>query len=296
MPEDLRTIRRKIKTVTNVAQITRAMKMVAAARLRRCQQAVEQHRAYWQAIRQVTFQVMLELDGPVHPYISPREPERPLLMVVAGDRGLCGSYNALLFRRADEELERLKPALVIGVGDKAQTWAAKAGVELAASFHGFGGRAAGRVHEQVAQKVTSMFDQGLCDAVFAVHTPFRSMLHNIPTTTRVLPLLRPEEVPRPASVSADAKLPSPVGYLYEPRRERVLDVLFPRAARAQIVCIVLEAAAAEQAARMTAMTAATDNAEELIQELTRLRNRIRQQEITTEILEVVAGADAIVAE
>lgn len=293
MPQDLRTIRRKIRTVTNVAQITRAMKMVAAARLRRCQQVVERCRPYGESISRVVHRVVADRGPLAHPYLREGESERPLLLVVAGDRGLCGSYNSLLFRRADQELEQLKPAVVVGVGDKVRPWAEMRGIELARVFPGFGGRAVGDVHLEVARTVREMFDAGECDGVWAVHTPYVSALYNIPTRTQVLPLTGEEERWR-SQPGGEVELRA--GYIFEPSEAEVVEALLPRAVESQIALIVLEAAAAEQAARMTAMTAATDNAEELLAELTRLRNRVRQQEITTEILEVVAGADAITAE
>lgn len=285
MPEDLRTIRRKIRTVTSVAQITRAMKMVAAARLRRCQQVVTNSQPYWEGIRWLARYVVEAVDEASHPFLSEEEPQRVALLVVAGDRGLCGSYNSLVFRRAEQALRELPVALVIGVGEKVRSWAAGNGTTLHAVMPGYGGRSAARVHLRVTEMLEACLAEGLCDGAYAVHTPFRSSLQNIADVVRVLPIEREQ-------LRAREQVP----YLFEPRETEVLETLLPRALGAHVAQLVIEGAAAEQAARVAAMTAASDNAEELMDELTRMRNRIRQQEITMEILEVIGGADAISAE
>ncbi len=285
MPEDLRTIRRKIRTVTSVAQITRAMKMVAAARLRRSQQVVANSRPYWEGIRELARHLVGSLEEASHPFLSQEEPQRVALVVVAGDRGLCGSYNSLVFRRADQALRELPVALIIGVGEKVASWAAAKGKPLHTLLPGYGGKSVGQVHLRVANLLRACLDEGLCDGAYAVHTPFRSSLQNIADVVRLLPMEREE-------LRAGERVP----YLFEPRAAEVLDALLPRALEAHVAQLVIEGAAAEQAARVAAMTAASDNAEELMDELTRLRNRIRQQEITTEIMEVIGGAEAISAD
>jgi len=285
MPQDLRTIRRKIRTVTNVAQITRAMKMVAAARLRRSQQIVADCRAYWEGVRQMTSMVICQFEEIDHPFLSTEPPQRVALLVVAGDRGLCGSYNSLVFRRAAQALDELPVALVIGVGEKTRSWAASTGFSLYEVFPGFGGRTTGTVDLQVGRLLESLIAQGVCDGIYAVHTPYRSALYNIADVSRVLPM----------TVEGEATARR-VPYLFEPDPRTVVEALLPRAFQTHLSQIIIESAAAEQAARVAAMTAASDNAEDLMQELIRLRNRVRQQEITTEILEVVSGAEAISAD
>ncbi|MCX7599110.1 MAG: ATP synthase F1 subunit gamma [Armatimonadetes bacterium] len=281
MPEDLRTIRRKLRTVNNIWQLTRAMKMVAAARLRRFQQALAAGHAYWDNLLELTQRLVQALPEVDHPYLSQAPPQRPALVVVAGDKGLCGSYNSLVFRRAEAALEEIKAGVVIAVGERARRWAQRRQVGLAGALPALGGRQASQVPTALAGAILAGFDRGDFDGVYVVYTPFRSMLYNIPKLVQVLPIGRPPGLPPPGQP------------IFEPDPKRLVSLALPMAVRARLAAIVVEAAAAEQAARMTAMGAAADNAEELAEYLTRLRNRLRQQEITTEILEVVAGAESL---
>ena len=286
MPQDLRTIRRKLKTVRNIWQITRAMKMVAAARLRRLQAKVAESRTYWDGLWGLAERLVKSGAASGHPFVSAEQPQRPLLVIVAGDRGLCGSYNSLVFRRAEAAMNDAEYAGVIAVGAKTKRWADREGIELAADFPAFAEKPpeAAEVHLRVADFVAQRLTAGEYDGLEVVYTPYVSTLHNIPRLVSVLPLRPPEQ----ASERVD--------YIFEPSERDVVDALLPRAVQARIAQIVIEAATAEQAARMTAMSAASDNAEELEKELQRLHNRLRQQEITTEILEVVAGAEALTQE
>jgi len=257
------------------------MKMVAAARLRRFQQALAAGRSYWEALLDLAQRLVQALPDVNHPYLSSASPERPALLVVAGDKGLCASYNSLVFRRAEAALEETKAPVLFVVGERARRWAQRRQLTPDMAFAAFGGRQAQQVHIDVAQAVLQGFDRGDFDGLYVVHTPFRSMLYNVPRLTQVLPMGRPQGPPAPGK---PIFLPSP---------ERLVSLLLPMAVRARLAGMIVEAAAAEQAARMTAMSAAADNAEDLAEYLTRLRNRLRQQEITTEILEVVSGAEAL---
>ncbi len=284
MPQDLRTIRRKIRTVTNIWQITRAMRMVAAARVRRLEQVVRDSRLYRDSLLDLAQRLAASVPDLQHPYISEAEPQRPALVVVAGDKGLCGSYNSLVFRRAEAALEDLAPAFVITVGERAAVWASRRGLEPSRTFVGYGARQAGNVPTALAHALASGFDHGDFDGVFVVHTPLKSLLYNLPVLTQLLPMGLPRQR---AKVGEQ--------YIFEPDAEGLMRTLLPKALEARIAQAVIEAAASEQAARMAAMTAATDNAEELRGSLTRLRNRLRQQDITTEMLEIVGGANALSA-
>ncbi len=287
MPEDLRTIRRKIRTTTSVSQITRAMKMVSAARLRRTQQLVEKSRPYWEGIRRLVRYVAGSSDGLKHPLLSAEEPTNAALILVAGDRGLCGSYNSLVFRRALQALHELpvKVNMLVGVGQRVAAWAKTVGLPLYDLFPAYGGQASDQTYLTVARAVRSYLSQGLCDGVYAVYAPYVSSLQNIPDCRRLVPM-ECDEIPGREQVQ----------YLFEPDPAELLDALLVRAVEVEVSQVVIEGAASEQAARVAAMTAASDNADEMMEELVRLRNRIRQQQITTEILEIVSGADAITAE
>lgn len=257
------------------------MKMVAAARLRRFQQALAAGRPYWDALLDLTQRLVQALPAAEHPYLSTVPPEHPALLVVAGDKGLCGSYNSLVFRRAEAALEETKASTVITVGERTRRWAQRSQVDLYAAFPALGGRHAGRAYLEVIHTILTGLDKGAFDGLYVVYTPFRSMLYNVPRLAQVVPMGRPQG-PQP-----------PGNPIFEPSAQRLVSLLLPMAVRARVTGMVVEAAAAEQAARMTAMGAAADNAQELAEFLTRLQNRLRQQEITTEILEVVAGAEAL---
>jgi F-type H+-transporting ATPase subunit gamma len=280
MPQDLRSIRRKIRTVRNIWQITRAMKMVAAARVRRLQRQVQMSRLYWHGLWDMAEKLAAQLQDLEHPYLSDHEPQRVLLAVVSGDKGLCGSYNSMVFRRAEVVLKEHPIAAVVTVGDRARRWAEKMDLQPVASFGAFGGKQSGNVEADVARALRQAYEKGDYDGVRIVATPFVSMLYNLPREMEILPLRR-------AEVKA-----APVNYIFEPEGPALLKALLPRAIEARIAQAVIEAAAAEQAARMAAMTTASDNAEQLGSDLTRMRNRMRQAEITTGILEVVSGANA----
>jgi F-type H+-transporting ATPase subunit gamma len=287
MPEDLRAIRRKIRTVGNICQITRAMKMVAAARLRRLQQRVVASRRYWLGVRALAGRVISELPGLDHPYLPRGQLQRAGLVVVGGDRGLCGNYHALLFRLAEQAYQELPVDELIVIGAKARRWAELRQLKPAACLPALGGRGAEKLDREVTQWLLARFAERSWDSLYAVHTPFASPLHNVPRVTRILPLEAP---------AAPAQRAELANYLFEPSLGEVVGELLPRAAAAHLCQIMVEAATAEQAARMTAMSTATENAEKLAADLQRLHNRLRQQEITMEMLDVVGGAEALARE
>lgn len=280
MPQDLRTIRRKIRTVHNIWQITRAMKMVAAARVRRLQRQVQESRLYWDGLWDMAQELGAQVRDVRHPFISDHTPERPLLAVVAGDKGLCGSYNSMVFRRAEVVLHEHEIAGIVTVGDRSRRWAEKLDLHAVANFSAYGAKHAAGVEAQAARALRQAYEKGEYDGVLIVSTPFASMLYNLPAVTQILPLKRPEIAEKP------------VNYIFEPQGPELLKALLPRAVDARIMQAIVEAAGAEQAARMAAMTTASDNAEDLKTDLTRTRNRMRQAEITTGLLEVVSGAEA----
>ncbi len=286
MARQLRAIKRKIRTVTNIYQIARAMKMVAAARMQRLRSRAERSKAYTEQLWELARRVAAAAPEFRHPYVLDPEagpPQRPLAVVVAGDKGLCGSYNSLVFHLAEQVIQRRGIKLLLTVGDRCRAWVARRGLEPLRHYELYPGRDQPDLHTRIARQVRSLYDTGVCDAVVVVHTPFASTLHNMPQVTDVLPL---------RALEGPVKGPR-ADYIFEPAPQVLLGSLLPRVVEGRLVQILIEAATAEQAARMTAMTAATDNAEELIQHLIRQRNRMRQQAITTEILEIVAAAEAL---
>jgi F-type H+-transporting ATPase subunit gamma len=284
MPQNLRAIRRKIRTVQSIWKITRAMKMVAAAKLRRVQGQVERGRTYWERLEAIIRDVAAQAGEVSHPFLQPSEAEKVALVVIGGARGLCGSYNVALLRQAQEFLDsQERPVEVISVGAKARQYFARTG-------------RLGRVLEtpdeaqrllqarEISRMLREMFLKGEVGEVHVAYTRFYSAIRQVPTVRQLLPI-----VPQQEHGNGNGNR----SFLYEPPAEKLLGSLLPRAIDAEIYEMLLNAAASEEGARMAAMTAATDNAQEMIGTLTRDLNRARQSQITSEILEVVAGADAL---
>lgn len=284
MPQNLRAIRRKIRTVHSIWKITRAMKMVAAAKLRRVQGQVEKGRTYWEHLEAIIRDVAAQAGEVSHPFLEPSDVEKVAVVVIGGARGLCGSYNVALLRQAQEFLDSLqRPAEVITVGVKARQYFARTehlGMALETPDTGQ------RVQQarEISRMLRQMFLKGEVGEVHVVYTQFYSAMRQVPTVRQLLPI-----VPREGNGNGNGSR----SFLYEPPAEKLLGSLLPRAIDAEVYEMLLNAAASEEGARMAAMTAATDNAQEMIVTLTRDLNRARQSQITSEILEVVAGADAL---
>jgi F-type H+-transporting ATPase subunit gamma len=284
MGANLRAIRRKIKTVRNIWQITRAMQMVSAAKLKRVQPRVEASREYMKRLAEVTASVAANTPGGLHPYLQDRPVKTHGLVIVAGDKGLCGSHNVNLFRAVETFMDSLEaPCKVICVGNKAVDFARRRGLDVVESVPcpSLGEESRGAL--QVARTARALYDSGQVDTLYVVYTEFRSPMQRPPAANRLIPI---ETDGAPADEM-------PAEYIFEPAAERLLSSLLPRVVEARLVNTILQSMAAEQAARMTAMSAATENAEELRLTMTRELNRARQQQITSEILEVVSGADAL---
>ncbi len=284
MPQNLRAGRRKIKAVRNIRQITRAMKMVAAAKLKRVQSQVEAGRQYYERLKEVLGRVAAVSGEIEHPLLAEREVKKIALVVIAGEKGLCGSFNANILR-----LARSYPAehpgvevQFIPVGAKANAFVRRTGLPVLEVFPAVTDEGRKEQSAQLARYIRQIYSDGTVDRVDVVFAEFVSAIRNIPETVQLLPFAGHEQ-----------QVESAGQYIFEPSAEEVLAALLPRAVDAEVYQILLDAAASEQGARMTAMTAATDNADDLIVTLTRDLNRARQTQITSEILEVVSGADAL---
>lgn len=283
MPQNLRAIRRKVRTVRSIWKITRAMKMVAAARLRRIQGQVDSGRAYWDRLDEIIGHVAAQAGEVSHPLLEPRAAEPVAVVAIAGERGLCGSYNAAVLRHAYGFVGSLeRPVTLITVGAKARAFFRRRGVPVAHALE-----LPDEQHRLIMARDLSrdLRERFLADQVGEVHvvyTRFYSPIRHVPTIRQLLP------VAPPAAEEGGA-----APYLFEPPAEKLLGSLLPRALDAMVYEMLLQSAASEEGARMTAMTAATDNAQEMITNLTREFNRARQAQITSEILEVVGGANAL---
>jgi F-type H+-transporting ATPase subunit gamma len=292
MGAKLRQVRRRIRSVQSTMKITRAMELIAASRILKAQQRVVAARPYADQLTQAMEDVARQTGALDHPLLEERlEPKRAAVFVVTSDRGLAGAYNANVLRRSERLIGRLQgegvhPVLYV-TGKKGQSYFRFRGADI---VQGWTGRAEVPTYSQadeIASVLISAFAEHDVDAVHAVYTDFRSAFTLRPIDKRFLPIA-PEEVTG-AGGQPQAE------YIFEPAPARLLDGLLPRYVTAKIFHAMMESAASEHASRRRAMKAATDNAEDLIRRLTREANQARQAEITTELMEVVGGAEALQA-
>ncbi len=285
-------LRRRIRSVKSTQQITKAMKMVAASRLRRAQDRVIAARPYANALEatlaSVASRVAPREDGsPLHPLLTQRPEARILLLVVAGDKGLCGGFNANVNRNAgaflrDARERGVADVKLVALGRKAVEFWRRRSVTILESRPGLFSNFGYDTAAEIARKAAGLFVAGETDAVYVIYNEFKSVLSQVVRTKRLLPV----ELPSGGAAGG-------TDYLYEPAPDAILSRLVPRHLEFQVYRVLLESNAAENAARMTAMDSASKNAGELIDSLTLTYNRARQARITKELIEVVSGAAAL---
>jgi F-type H+-transporting ATPase subunit gamma len=275
-------IRRRIRSVKNTQQITKAMKMVAAAKLRRAQERIFAARPYAAGLRQVLSSVAARVENATHPLLAEREEKNVLLLIVTADKGLCGAFNTNAIKAAQNFIRdhAFESVQLIPIGRKANDFFRRRTIPLRKQAQAIQALSQETAHE-IAVAISEDFIEGKVDAVYVVYNEFRSIISQIVRTERLLPIER-----------AAADQQNTIDYIYEPGPEAILAELLPKQIEFQLYRILLESAAAEQGARMTAMEAATKNASEMIDHLTLTYNRIRQASITKEIIEIVSGAAA----
>jgi F-type H+-transporting ATPase subunit gamma len=282
--------RRRIRSVKNTQQITRAMKFVAAARLRRAQEAALAARPYAKELARVLRSIMSRIDQPEHPLLAHRPEEKILVIVLTGERGLAGAFNSNILRKANEFFRpnRGKKLSVIPVGKKGRDALKKAGFQFPAEYVNVLARVNFGTARDIATVVTDLYTKEEVDSVYIVFSEFKTVM----TPNLVQEKLLPVEAMRADEESASEKESAQVDYIYEQPKERLLDKLLPRYIETQILRAMLESSAAEHAARMTAMESATKNAGDVIEALTLHMNKVRQAAITKEIIEIVSGASS----
>ena len=277
-------IRRRIRSVKNTQQITRAMKMVAAAKLRRAQERMFAARPYAAGLRKVLTSVATRVDVTKHPLLTAHEPEsKILLVIVTADRGLCGAFNANVIRAAQNFLreKRAESVELLPIGRKAIDFFRRRPTPIRRQAAQVFQALSLDVARDIAKTLIDDFTSGEVDAVYVAYNEFKSIIAQQVRVVRLLPIEREWD-----------QVDTAIDYLYEPSPEAILDDLLPKHIEFQLYRILLESAAAEQGARMTAMEAATKNASDMIAHLTLTYNRIRQAAITKEIIEIVSGAAA----
>jgi F-type H+-transporting ATPase subunit gamma len=279
--------RRRIRSVKNTQQITRAMKFVAAARLRRAQESALAARPYARELARVLRSIMGRIYEPQHPLLAKRPEERILAIVLTGERGLAGAFNTNILRKASEFLRehKNKKLSVVPVGKKGRDSLKRAGFSFAAEYINVLAKVEFGTAREIAGLVTKLYQEDQIDAVYLIFSEFKTVMTANLKVEKLLPV-EPEK-----SEGHDARQPeSQVDYIYEQPPEKLLGALLPKYIEAQILRAMLESSAAEYAARMAAMESATRNAGEVIQALTLHMNKVRQAAITKEIIEIVSGA------
>ena len=281
-------LRRRISSVKNTQQITKAMKMVSAAKLRRAQQAVVNARPYSRLLNDMIGSVLAHDSdaepATSHPLQERRECQRVQLLVLAGEKGLCGSFNSNAFKASMQFVEdrRGKEIVLELLGRKAVDFFSRRNHTVSGTWEQVFARVEHTTAQTIAQQCMDRFRAGEADEVWLLFNSFKSVLRQEVLLERLLPVL-------PSEGGSDAS----VGYDYEEPPEKLLGALLPKKVETQLYVAMLESAAAEHAARMTAMDAATRNAGEVLEKLTLHLNRVRQASITTEIIEIVSGSAAL---
>ncbi len=287
---NLKDIKKRIGTVKNTQQITKAMKMVSAAKLRRAQDAVVAARPYADKMADVLSSLALRVDADGHALLAERGKGKALIVLITGDRGLCGGFNANISKAAERFIRDNKEGFesyeLLIVGRKGNDYLKRRA-----------GMVIGKVHENLVgsgqvsypigallgQEVIELYRNGEYDSVFLIYNAFQSAMTQIQTVTQLLPIV-------PKVVDEGTQL---TDYIYEPNATQVLDEILPKHIEVQIFRSLLESSASEHGARMTAMDSASKNASEMIGKLTLLYNRARQAAITKELLEIISGAESI---
>jgi F-type H+-transporting ATPase subunit gamma len=290
----LKDIRGRIGSVRNIAQITRAMEMVAASRMKRAQDAILAARPYSDELRDALSRVAAVVGEEIHPLLARRPIKRVALIMITTDRGLAGSLNANAIRSAlrwtqgkigGDDGEGRVEVEAITIGRKGRDGLRRAGIPIAAHFPQLGDRPSFSDVTPIARLVTDDFLEGKYDEIDVAYSTFISTLTQRPEIKPVLPITSPEQA-EGADVENDE-------YLFEPSPEAVLSRLLPHFVAVDLYRAVLENQASEQSARMIAMRNSTDNANELIDDLTLVYNKTRQATITREMIEIASGAEAL---
>ncbi|MBI4220576.1 MAG: ATP synthase F1 subunit gamma [Chloroflexi bacterium] len=290
MPASTRELRRRIRSIQNTSQITKAMQLIAASKMRRAQEMVLSGRPYAEKISDVLADLAAQIrtleeagDGPIVPLFEARQVQKTAMVLLTPDRGLCGGLVANMNRAAGEAIRTAEgPVTVISVGRKGRAFIVRIGGDLKAVFTGIGDRPRLEDTLQISNIVIKEFEDRAVDRVWLAYSKFISTAQQTPTIQTLIPVKPAELKPQEA-----------VGYIYEPDAPTVLRRLLPRYVQMEVYHAILEAIASEHSARMVAMKNATDAANELVDELRLDLNKARQESITSEILDIVGGVAGV---
>jgi F-type H+-transporting ATPase subunit gamma len=292
-------IRRRVRAVKSTQQITKAMKMVAASRLRRAQERIQHARPFAIEMLRVLNSLATRVDPSLHPLLderrAPRAGGKALLFVITADRGLCGSFNTNAIKAGSTFIvENPGREVALGlVGRRGRDYFARRGFEVRYEQVNLFATLQFAHAKAIADAAVEAFTQGQADSVYLVYNEFKSVISQRVVVERLLPIARLETEPDKAQPGVSAGGAPAIEYLYEPSPQALFDALIPRHVEIQAWRALLESNAAFYAAQMTAMDAATRNSAEMIDQLTLYMNKVRQAAITREIIEVVSGAGAL---
>ena len=290
---ELRAIRRRIRSVESTKKITRAMELIAASRIVKARERVSASRPYAEKMIEVIRNVGRASGDVGHPLLERREVRMMGVLVVTSDRGLAGAYNSSVMRMAEARMNQLQaedvPVRLYAVGKKAQTYFSFRRYDIADSFFGVTDQPAYEDARRIGVALMEDYAAGAVDAVEVFYTVYQSALSYVPTRIELLP------VTPPAADDRQEESGRAISYEYEPDPAAILGRLLPRYVESALYGQLLDSSASEHASRQRAMKAATENADELIKVLRRTANQARQAEITTEIAEIVGGAQALAA-
>ena len=280
---NLRQLRRRIRSIENTAKVTHAMEMIAASKMRRAQSAVLAGRPYAEKIQQVISDLKAQRQDTeeIHPLLTQRPVNRVTMLYMTPDRGLCGGLHGNLNRAVAQFIveKRPTPVRIVAVGRKGRDFVVRTGQDVQAVFVNLGDRPPMSEILPIAQIILNDYNEGEVDEVYLAYPEFVTLTSQRPKITRLLPI-------EPSDLPAESR----VGYIYEPNPMAVLDLLLPRFVEMEVYHSMLELNASEQSARMVAMRNATDNANEMVEDLTLELNKARQDSITAELLDIVGGA------
>ncbi len=296
----LRDIRNRISSVKSTRQITKAMKMVAAAKLRRAQDAILKTRPYARLLDEALSRIAARAAADevvAHPLLAPRVQRRAEVVVITSDRGLAGGFNSNISRRTQRFLtesgDRFERVELATIGRKGREYFKARKIDVRKDFTGVHANLRYEKAEAIAAEYTARYLAGEVDAVFLAFNEFKSAISQTPVLFQLLPVETPAEAKEAAPTSPSLGGTSGIDFKYEPSREALLRDLLPRHLATQVWRALLESAASEHGARMSAMESATKNAEEMIGLLTLQYNRARQAYVTKELMEIVGGAEAL---
>ncbi|WP_069650577.1 ATP synthase F1 subunit gamma [Caloranaerobacter ferrireducens] len=280
----MRDIKRRIRSVSNTKQITKAMELVSSAKLRRTREKLEKTRPYYNTIVRSINDILASTSGIKHPFLEKREVKKAAYIVITADRGLCGGYNNNVIKLTEENIKNKENAVIIAVGQKGRDFFRRRGYNLAGEFVHISENPQYSHAREIGDIVIDLYKKKEIDEVNVVYTRFESTISQV---TKIMKLLPAENV-----VEKEGRKKTTL-VEYEPSPEEVLDYLIPKYIHSVIYGAMIEASASEQAARRNAMESATDNAQEMIEDLKLSYNRARQASITQEIAEIVGGAEAL---